>query len=510
MDGFVNNLYQTLHSLKNRDKLTRLIYPESGEMRIKMENNENKINSGKIALAVAAVIVLAAALIAIVIAGFGGVKSEEPSVTAETVEVVEATIPADGNPDDETAKGSYTASDEEVLAAGDTVVASIDGHTLTNGQLQIYYWMEVQNFLNSYGSYASYIGLDVSRGLDTQLCGMAEIPETWQQFFLASALNTWRNHQVLAAEAEKAGFQMDPAMEAELAGIPAVLEQNALSYGFSSAEELLAFNVGGGTSLEDYLHFMDLYYLGTLYYNEQVEANAPSQEEIEAYFTENEEAYMQSGLSREDKYVDVRHVLIMPEGADSSNIRTETFDEAAWETSRVKAEELLAAWEEGDKSEESFAQLAVEHSQDGSAAGGGLYTNVVKGQMVEAFETWCFDAERKYGDYGIVKTEFGYHLMFFVGSRPLWVEYAQSDLMNQRAQELLNVLLEKYTMEAEFDKMLLAYVDIDGETSQETPAEIPVQAEPLLNESNKPVLLIAGVSIAALVTAAYVFGKKEH
>ena len=236
-----------------------------------MENNENKINSGKIALAVAAVIVLAAALIAIVIAGFGGVKSEEPSVTAETVEVVEATIPADGNPDDETAKGSYTASDEEVLAAGDTVVATIDGHTLTNGQLQIYYWMEVQNFLNSYGSYASYIGLDVSQGLDTQLCGMAEIPETWQQFFLASALNTWRNHQVLAAEAEKAGFQMDPAMEAELAGIPAVLEQNALSYGFSSAEELLAFNVGGGTSLEDYLHFMDLYYLGTLYYNEQVE-----------------------------------------------------------------------------------------------------------------------------------------------------------------------------------------------------------------------------------------------
>ena len=475
-----------------------------------MENNENKINSGKIAMAVAAVIVLAAALVAIVVTGFGSVQTVEASTVEETVEVVEATIPADGNPDDETAKGSYTASDEEVIAAGDTVVATIDGHTLTNGQLQVYYWMEVQNFLNSYGSYASYIGLDISQDLDTQMCGMTEIPETWQQFFLASALNTWRNHQVLAAEAEKAGFQMDAAMQEELAGIPAVIEQNALSYGFSSAEELLAYNVGGGATMEDYLHFMDLYYLGTLYYNEQVEANAPSEAEIEAYFAENEAAYLESGLSREDKYVDVRHVLIMPEGADSSNIRTETFDEAAWEVSRVKAEELLAQWETGDKSEESFAQLAMDHSQDGSATSGGLYTDVVKGQMVEAFENWCFDAAHQYGDYGIVKTEFGYHLMFFVGSRPLWVEYAESDLMNQRASDLLNELLGKYTMEAEFEKMLLAYVDIDGASAEETPVETPVVAEPVLNESNKPVLLIAGASIAALFAAVYVFGKKEH
>ena len=208
--------------------------------------------------------------------------------------------------------------------------------------------------------------------------------------------------------------------------------------------------------------------------------------------------------------MDVRHVLIMPEGADSSNIRAETFDEAAWETSRVKAEELLTAWEAGDKSEESFAQLAVDHSQDGSAVNGGLYTDVVKGQMVEAFENWCFDETRAYGDYGIVKTEFGYHLMFYVGSRPVWVEYAESDLMNQRASELLNTLLAKYTMEADFENILLAYVDIDGETAEETPAETVIQAEPLLNEETKPVLLIAAVSAAALCAAAYVLNKKEH
>ena len=66
-------------------------------------------------------------------------------------------------------------------------------------------------------------------------------------------------------------------------------------------------------------------------------------------------------------------------------ICSETFEDAAWESSRVKAEELLKQWEQGDKSEESFAELAKAHSQDGSAADGGLYTGVQEGQMVTAF-----------------------------------------------------------------------------------------------------------------------------
>ena len=71
-------------------------------------------------------------------------------------------------------------------------------------------------------------------------------------------------------------------------------------------------------------------------------------------------------------------------------------------------------------------------------------------------------------------------------------------------------MLNSYTMEADFEKILLAYVDIDGETAEETPAETVIQAEPLLNEENKPVLLIAAVSAAILCAGAYVLNKKEH
>lgn len=471
-----------------------------------MDNTEKKATPGKITLAVAAVVLLAAALIAIVMTGLGG--GAEEAAPAETAAVAEASIPADGDPENETAKGSYTASDEAVRAAADTVVATMGDYTLTNGQLQVYYWMEVQSFLSSYGGYASYFGLDTTQPLETQICGLSETGETWQQFFLAGALNTWQNHQSLAAEAEKAGYVLDAALQAELDSLPQMMEQNALMNGFESVEQLLKYNVGGGAGVEDYLDFMRVYYPGVSYYNDLVNANVPSEEEVEAYFTEHEQTYLESGLSREDKYVDVRHVLIMPEGADSSNIRTETFEEAAWEVSRVKAEELLAQWEQGDKSEESFAQLAKDHSQDGSAADGGLFTNVAKGQMVEAFENWCFDEARQTGDYGLVKTEFGYHLMFFVGSRPIYVDYARSDLQNAYAQELLNNAIAKYPVKAEFEKMLIAAVDMTGGAAAET--EAPVEAKPALSNDNKTVIVLAGVSIAALVAVAFVLNKKEH
>jgi len=35
--------------------------------------------------------------------------------------------------------------------------------------------------------------------------------------------------------------------------------------------------------------------------------------------------------------------------------------------------------------------------------------------MVVPFQDWCFDAARKTGDTGIVETQYGYHVMYFVG-----------------------------------------------------------------------------------------------
>ena len=67
--------------------------------------------------------------------------------------------------------------------------------------------------------------------------------------------------------------------------------------------------------------------------------------------------------------------------------------------------------------EDNFATLASTNSEDpGSKDNGGLYEEVNVGDMVDAFNDWCFDASRKPGDTGIIETEYGYHIMYYVGN----------------------------------------------------------------------------------------------
>ena len=56
--------------------------------------------------------------------------------------------------------------------------------------------------------------------------------------------------------------------------------------------------------------------------------------------------------------------------------------------------------------------------------------------MVTAFNDWCFEEGRKAGDYGIVETEFGHHLIYFVG-------YSDSTYRDMLIEETLRS--EKYT-----------------------------------------------------------------
>ena len=76
--------------------------------------------------------------------------------------------------------------------------------------------------------------------------------------------------------------------------------------------------------------------------------------------------------------------------------------------------------------------MAGEYSEDpGSKSKGGLYTGVTQGYMVEEFNDWIFDETRKPGDYGLVKTSIGYHIMYFSGSAEIWYTQAKQALLSR-------------------------------------------------------------------------------
>ncbi len=416
---------------------------------------------GKIALAVAAVVVLIGALIAMIVPGMSQ-KADVPSepVATEAVEetAAPATIPADGNPEDVTCKGTYTVSDEEAVATKDAVVATMGDVQLTNSQLRIYYRSSLSSYLNTeYGYYMMMYGmLDPAKSLDTQLTPEGDM--TWQQYFLTTALDNWQLTQAMALEARKAGVEMSQEDEAYLEGLRTSLEEMAVTYEVT-LEDMLYSDFGAGVAYEDFAAYQELYLMGSPYYEAEEAKLVPGDADLEAYFTAHEEEFASSGITRDSRYVDVRHILIQVEGGTTDENGNTVYSDEDWAACEAEAQAILDQWLAGDKTEDSFAALANEKSEDpGSNTNGGLYENVYMGQMVEPFETWCFDEGRKYGDTGLVKTNYGYHVMYYVGSELMWKSYAESGWTNEQITALLDSIVEGYPVEVTYENITLGDV----------------------------------------------------
>ncbi len=152
----------------------------------------------------------------------------------------------------------------------------------------------------------------------------------------------------------------------------------------------------------------------------------------------------------------VRHILAGFEGGtydSTTGMTTYTDEEKA--AAKSAAEEIYNEWKNGAATEDSFATLANEKSDDGDGTTGGLYEDVYPGQMVAAFEDWCFD-DRKAGDTGIVETEYGYHIMFYCGdSETTYRDYQISnELASIDYEQWYTALTEAVTVTEENTKFV--------------------------------------------------------
>lgn len=126
---------------------------------------------------------------------------------------------------------------------------------------------------------------------------------------------------------------------------------------------------------------------------------------------------------------DVRHILVkFPEVAEGS-----TLSDADKAKCKADAQAILDEYLK-NPTEENFSALATSKSADTSSAqNGGLISEVADdGSYVEAFTNWTVDASRKAGDTGIVETEYGYHVMYYVkGNGTTWYETVKNDIFTE-------------------------------------------------------------------------------
>lgn len=292
------------------------------------------------------------------------------------------------------------------------IVAEYEGKQLTNQVFLYYYWDMFFNFYSAYGDYLAYY-LSMSTPFDQQSYSETE---TWNDYFVSMAASNWMQTELLCAQAEQEGYQFTETDEQYMTQSMESLNQYAEENGYGTADSYLRTIFDPSAEVGSYEQYLRRGRLANSY------ASARYQQFYdEVYDPTAELSYC----------INVRHILIMPE--DGSEIPDA-------DAAQKRAEELYEQFLL-DPTEEKFAEMAGEYSDDtGSVNNGGLYSDVQPGQMVTEFNDWCFDESRQPGDHGIVQTTYGSHIMYFVGESETPYSDPNEDAAGEKYNQWLNAL----------------------------------------------------------------------
>ncbi len=365
---------------------------------------------------------------------------------------------------DATVQNHYTvmeaAPDDSHMTAA--IAVANDQTVFENRHLQVAYWTEYLNFMGSYGSYASMMGMDTTKPLWAQ---EIDAGKTWEQYFLEFAVQGLERNYALAQYAAANGIELSAEDQAAIDDIlkpEGTFAEEYTGQGFTDADTYIQYYFGEGTDAKSYQEYYQMYLTAAnCYQNMQAELQASATEEdILAYYAENKETFENQGKIQANN-VNVRHILIQPEGEQAD------WTEEDWAAAEASAQAIYDEWLT-EPTEEKFTALAIDKTMDpGSAETGGLYEEVAPGDMVTEFNDWCFDSERKVGDHGIVKTTYGYHIMYFVGQTETraWYDAAAEQLVYQRLEDFMQQCQEQYPLS--LDYTLIRIYDVASANSSE-------------------------------------------
>jgi Parvulin-like peptidyl-prolyl isomerase len=256
------------------------------------------------------------------------------------------------------------------------VFVTIDGNKVNAVEFQYYYSQNLSQALQQKDS-----SMDEQTFL-SQNTGSGTVKDSIKQQTISQIVQV----RVLLLKAKKDRFKFDgkeinDAWQSFKSNLQANAQSNQMDLQkFAKA----AFNVSLG-NVEKY--YKD-YVKAQKYMEAKTEEVSVNKDDLAKYYNDNKKNL--------DKAV-VRHILIMCDQSASESVVAEK---------KKQAEDILAKVNNGG----DFAALAKQYSEDtGSKDDGGKYEIKQDGQMVAEFQDWAFS--HKTGDTGIVRTQFGFHVM---------------------------------------------------------------------------------------------------
>lgn len=304
-----------------------------------------------------------------------------------------------------------------------TVAMTVNDHKISNAELNYFYMDSINSFYSSYGSYASFMGMDLAAPLNEQVID-EETGTTWADNFLETAKSNAKAYHALADAAEAAGFTLSEEDQASVDSTMSNLSLYATLYGYSDADAFLKAQYGHGANEENYRAYIELCSLADAYYSHYSESLTYTDAELRDADSEAYDAYTYNTY-----YLSVSKFL---EGGTTAEDGTTTYSDEERAAAAAAAEEAvksLTAQDLPTVADLDAAIVALPVNADTNASS-SAHNDTLSTSISTTYADWVKDASRKAGDITYVAstststdedgnettTTDGYYVIYFVGS----------------------------------------------------------------------------------------------
>ena len=284
----------------------------------------------------------------------------------------------------------YNASEELGVKAGSRSFSVAECNYIYNAQYM--------NLINSYGDYASLIGLDTTQPLDEQACTMTgEKNYTWHDYFMDYTEDFLKQLAALEAYAKANDISLDKD------DMSAVDEQmktfdDATKYGYANADKLIAGNYGRGCNTSVVREVLELQQLATKAQESIADSYSFSASELSEKYASVKDDY--------DKFT-YDFYLVAAETEKSEDGTAAAPTEAALKKAVETANGIKDSMDKDKLTLEKAVQKAVKDAKltnQSDVSGSGVEEDIAK---------WLKSSERKKGDVTVIKGSTGAYIVEF-------------------------------------------------------------------------------------------------
>ncbi len=251
-------------------------------------------------------------------------------------------------------------------------VATVGSHEITVPVYNYFFYNSVSTFMNQYGSYASYFGLDTSLSLDSQYQD-EENNVTWGDYFETQTDETIKEYYNIYDYALNDGFTLSEEDNDTIASAVDELKAAAKTNGLS-VEKYLNSVYGSGCTLDAFKEYLTVMQTVSSYYAQCEDSLYPTEDEIAEEYAANPDDYDQIVYLLYS--VNTSDFAEIPEDEDE-NIELTDENKA---DAKAKAEEALA----------DFPEDEATSRQDSKSTASSSTT--------EQVADWLFSGDRVAGD----------------------------------------------------------------------------------------------------------------